>query len=86
MEESEKTKSQGETNINYYTTPYYNKMYPDYRDMERSGGYMYYPTSDRSNGGNRGGTAYYTEMPNGMTRDSREGRSPMRRRMYMEGK
>ena len=30
--------------------------------------------------------SYYTEMPNMMRRDPREGRSPMRRRMYMEGK
>lgn len=93
MEKSEENKSQGETNINYYTTPYYNKMYPDYRDMERTGGYMYYPTGGNggsmnggSNGGNRGGRGYYTEMPDIMGRDPREGRSPMRRRMYMEGK
>ena len=92
MEKSEENKSQGETHINYYTTPYY-KMYPDYRDMERTGGYMYYPTggnggsmSGGSNGGNRGGRSYYTEMPDIMGRDPREGRSPMRRRMYMEGK
>ena len=102
MEKSEENKSQGETNINYYTTPNYNygmRMYPypDYRDMERTGGYMYYPTggngggmSGGSNGGNsggsRGGRSYYTEMPDIMGRDPREGRSPMRRRMYMEGK
>ena len=97
MEKSEENKSQSETNINYYTTPYYNKMYPDYRDMERTGGYMYYPTGGNggsmnggSNGGNsggsRGGRSYYTEMPDIMGRDPREGRSPMRRRMYMEGK
>ncbi len=71
-------KSQGETNINYYTTPYYNKMYPDYRDMERTGGYMYYPTGGNggsmnggSNDGNRGGRSYYTEMPDIMGRDPR---------------
>ena len=93
MEKSEENKSQGETNINYYTTPYYNKMYPDYRDMERTGGYMYYPTggngenmSRGSNSRNSGGRSYYTEMPDIMGRDPREGRSPMRRRMYMEGK
>ena len=88
MEKSEENKSQGETNINYYTTPYYNKMYPDYRDMERTGGYMYYPTG--GNGGSMNGgsnsRSYYTEMPDIMGRDPREGRSPMRRRMYMEGK
>ena len=53
-------------------------------------GYMYYPTSGDSqgNGGHMGGNnvSYYTEMPNMMRRDPREGRSPMRRRMYMEGK
>ena len=86
-------------NINYYTHPMYNKMtYPEYRDMERNGGYMYYPsspggnTSSGSNGSSSGGrtsnsggnsTSYYTEM---LERDPKEGRSAMRRRMYMEGK
>ena len=91
MEKSDENKN-GETNINYYTTPYYAKMYPDYRDAERTGGYMYYPTSGTGqstggnmNGGSRGDVSYYTEM-SGMMRDPREGRSPMRRRMYMEGK
>ena len=97
MEKSEENKSQGETNINYYTTPYYNKMYPDYRSIERAGGYMYYPTggnggnmngdsNGRNSSGNRSSRSYYTEMPDIMGRDPREGRSPMRRRMYMEGK
>lgn len=90
MEKSSEDK--GETNINYYTTPttYNRMMYTDpYRDMERDGGYMYYTTGGRgqsSSGGNRGGVNYYTEMPGDMWRDPREGRSPMRRRMYMEGK
>ena len=90
MEKSSEDK--GETNINYYTTPttYNRMMYTDpYRDMERDNGYMYYTTGGRgqsSNGGNRGGVNYYTEMPSDMWRDPREGRSPMRRRMYMEGK
>ena len=89
MEKSE-DKERGETNINYYTTP---KMYPDYyRDMERTGGYMYYPTGGQNstgtsmNNGSHGNVSYYTEMPMGMMRDPRQGRSPMRRRMYMEGK
>lgn len=95
MEKSEeKSKNgQGETNINYYTTPPYRVYpYPDYREMERTGGYMYYPTGSNgsngssSNGGNSGGRSYYTEMPDMMRRDPREGRSPMKRRMYMEGK
>ena len=90
MEKSSEDK--GETNINYYTTPttYNRMMYTDpYRDMERDGGYMYYTTGGRgqsSGGGNRGGMNYYTEIPGDMWRDPREGRSPMRRRMYMEGK
>ena len=80
MEKSdEANKHQGETNINYYTTPYYNKMYPDYREMERTGGYMYYPTDgngqnmggNMGNGGNRSGMSYYTEIPNMMRRDPR---------------
>ena len=79
-------KGQGETNINYYTTPYYNKMSPDYRDMERMGGYMYYPTGGNGqNMGSNGNVSYYTEIPGWMGRDPREGRSPIRRRMYMEG-
>jgi hypothetical protein len=69
-------------------------MYPDYRDIERNGGYMYYPNGNTSGSGNRGGsttngngsTSYYTEMPYEMMRDPREGRAPIRRRMYMEGK
>ncbi len=88
MEKVDEQKKWGETNINYYTT-----RYPDYRDMERTGGYMYYPvgnggTSIRTsgNGGSRGNVMNYTEMPMDMRRDVREGRSPMRRRMYMEGK
>ena len=98
MEKGDEAKrEQGETNINYYTTIPYNKMYPDYRDMERTGGYMYYGGNgtgtsgtgmgnSMSTGGNRNGMNYYTEMPGVMGRDPREGRSPMRRRMYMEGK
>lgn len=90
MEKGEE--KQSVNNINYYTTPVYNKMYPDYRDIERNGGYMYYPTGttttggNMNTGGNRGNMNYYTQMPYEMNRDPREGRSPMRRRMYMEGK
>lgn len=88
MEKVDEQKKWGETNINYYTT-----RYPDYRDMERTGGYMYYPVGNggtsmgtSGNGGSRGSVMNYTEMPMDMRRDVREGRSPMRRRMYMEGK
>ena len=82
MEKAEEKEKTSVNNINYYTTPY-----PDYRNMERNNGYMYY---SGGNGGNMGGnsssnggtTSYYTEM----MRDPRQGRSPIRRRMYMEGK
>ena len=90
----EKGDKEGETvnNITYYTTPMYdNKMHPDYyRDMERNGGYMYYPGGNNSAGNmgnmnNGRSTSHYTEVPYGM-RDPREGRAALRRRMYMEGK
>ena len=87
MEKVDENKKQGEMNINYYTTPS-KMMYPNnYRDMDYMNGSMYYSapmTSARS--GSSGGVHYYTELPSGMMRDPREGRSPMRRRMYMEGK
>jgi hypothetical protein len=83
-------------NINYYTTtPVMNRMYPDYRGMERESGYMYYPggsggssSSSGNSGSSNGGssTSYYTEMPMEMMRDPREGRAALRRRTYMEGK
>ncbi len=87
MEKSaEETKqSNGATNITYYSTP--NDQY--YRNIERNGGYMYYPTSGNgqsTGGNNQNGMSYYTELPSEMWRDPRQGRSPMRRRMYMEGK
>ena len=103
MEKSEEIKNQGggQTNINYYTTPApnYNRMYyPDwnYRDMERTNGYMYYNgggntfsggmNSNGSSESNSGNTSYYTQMPYEMRRDPREGRAALRRKMYMEGK
>ena len=93
MEKSDKQQKETVNNINYYTTPM-NKMYPDYyRDMERNGGYMYYPGGSNGNSGNSGNNgnsngsmSYYTEMPYEMRRDPREGRAAIRRRMYMEGK
>lgn len=80
MEKAEEKEKASVNNINYYTTP----MYPEYRNMERNNGYMYYSGGSSNMGGNSnsGTTSYYTEM----MRDPREGRSPMRRRMYMEGK
>ena len=86
MEKADKEEKASVNNINYYTNPspmYYNtRMYPDYRDMERNNGYMYYTAGGNGNSGNSNSTSYYTEM----MRDPRQGRSPMRRRMYMEGK
>ena len=90
MEKAEKENQQAPVNnINYYTTP-------EYRNMQRAGGYMYYPASNggqntgtmsyyssgSNGGGSNGSVSYYTDM----MRDPRQGRSPMRRRMYMEGK
>ena len=86
MEKSDQMK--GGNTVNYYTMP-------AYRDMERTGGYMYYPTGGQGQGqgsssmgtsGGSGSTSYYTEFPYSAMRDPREGRAPMRRRMYMEGK
>ena len=82
MEKAEEKEQIPVSNINYYTAPMYNKMDPDYRNMERTNGYMYYPNQEMTTKGNNQGMSYYTEM----MRDPRQGRSPMRRRMYMEGK
>lgn len=67
-----------------------------YRDMDRNGGRMYYSdssssggrgSSNGSNSGGRGGTGWYSEYDYpGNWRDEREGRSPMKRKMYMESK
>lgn len=79
MEKSEKSENSGVNNINYYSsTPV-----PAYRNMERANGYMYYPASNGGNGSSSSYTTYYTDP---MVRDPREGRSAIRRRMYMEGK
>ena len=114
MEKTDKQDGQRVQTVNYYTVPMSMKSDPmmmgtDHRNMERNGGYMYYPggggsnnymyyptgpNGDTTHGGNmdsvgmlgNGGRIvnYYTD-PN-MMRDPRQGRSPMRRRMYMEGK
>lgn len=96
MEKAEKKDTQV-NNIAYYTSPVMDTrmMYPsEYRDMERNNGYMYYPGGNAgsgntsSGGGNTSGgsRSYYTQIPYDMMRDPRQGRSPMRRRLYMEGK
>ena len=73
MEKSEKEDSNSVNNITYYSTP-------SYRNMERNNGYMYFPGGDGAHTP-ASATSYYTQM-----RDPREGRSAIRRRMYMEGK
>lgn len=62
MEKAEEKEKSSVNNINYYTTPY-----PEYRNMERNNGYMYYPGGNGGNMGsnsssNGGTTSYYTEM------------------------
>lgn len=79
----------------------YRHYYSDSRDMDRYYGRMYYDGQDSgvrhysngnggsSSGGNNargGGTRGYDSYPMTMMRDSREGRSPMSRKTYMESK
>ena len=95
MEKSSEDENRSVNNINYYTTPMY-KTYPDYyRDMEKEAGHMFYSTgSASSSGSNPKGTSGSGEMRMYDSdfdyvydrRDPREGRSGIRRRMYMEGK
>lgn len=70
----------------YYTTRQPRNSQGEFTSTRSSSRYY---DGDSSSGGGRGnsGTAYYTEreMPTSM-RDSREGRSPMSRRNYMESK
>lgn len=84
-------KSNGHQSYMYYSEPYYYTGYSHPGD----GGYLMYDTgrngSSQSNGGHsssnagmNGSNSYYTEPT--MTRDYREGRSPMSRKMYMEAK
>lgn len=58
-------------NINYYTEPYYDKMY--------------YGGNGNGSQSNNSGMSYYDGW-SGQMRDSREGRSGETRRMYMEHK
>lgn len=76
----------------YLPIPMMNEMYQ--RDMDRNSyGRMYYPDrimNNRDESTNRGGSRYYTERDWDTypinTRDSREGRSPLSRKNYMEAK
>ena len=71
-----KNEDKSTTNINYQTEPSY------YRDIDRNDGRMYYTPGymGRNNSGNNNSKQNYSMM-----RDSREGRSPQSRKMYMEG-
>ena len=94
MEESEEEKKYQHMLMKqepmYYSRPTY---YPEYeRDMDRHGGRMYYPSNGSSNNnssGSRGGSMRsYSDMEMYPTepRDYREGRRPVIRKTYMEGK
>ena len=79
MEDSSKE----EKRSTYYYTERYMPMQGDYyRDMDRSRGRMYYDGTSKVDGGHMD----YHETPVEVMRDSREGRSPMSRRTYMESK
>ena len=81
MEKGSQDEQRSVNNITYYTTPY---TRPSYKDDVMTGQMMYYPTPmDTSTGGR---TNYYTQPIYGVMRDPREGRSAIRRRMYMQGK
>ena len=81
---------------NYYYTekylPHSEYFIPDYyRDMDRVKGRMYYSDKGRSmpsesSNMDWGERNYYTEMDYPMMHDNREGRSPIKRKMYMEAK
>ena len=95
MEESQEEGK--ETNNYYYTEKYLPAMTNISRDMSKyPGGKMYYPengTEPRmmysSRYGNEPGRSeeyYEREYPLQYLRDEREGRSPIKRKMYMESK
>ena len=80
--------------INYYMTNYPSQPYYN-RDMDKNGGRMYYTPSGKSNSGNNNSNTNYNNggrytweenYPSQMMRDSREGRSPISRKTYMESK
>ncbi len=83
----------------HMSTPLYYMMppnYPDYRDMDRSQGRMYYEDRGMDYGGSMRGRNNYESRMNMNTdrregypmeiRDVREGRSPVSRKNYMESK
>lgn len=99
MEKAEK--EQEVRNNNYFYTEKYFPMSDYYRDMDKMYGRMYYPeggsnnsqssgnmdSSSSSFGSSNGGRNYYTEREYPLyLHDEREGRSPMKRKMFMESK
>ena len=80
MEEAGKEEYRG-TNNYYYTERYMPYQYQ--RDMDRLEGRMYYSDGEDHD---MKEMAHYTEKDYPMMRDGREGRSPIRRKMYMESK
>ena len=93
-EQMKKSEEQKPTESNYYYTERY---YPyDYqRDKDYLTGRMYYgdgggnssSSSGNSNSSPSSGRNYYTERDYPISmRDEREGRSPLKRKMYMESK
>lgn len=96
-EAMEETQEEGkETNNYYYTEKYLPAMTNMSRDMSRyPGGRMYYPDGESepkmysSRYGREPGRSeeyYEREYPLQYLRDEREGRSPIKRKMYMESK
>lgn len=102
MDEKEKKGHHSQQTMYYPVMYYNDKPgYMDYRngygrDIDRWEGRMYYDGGSSSNNGSSSGssssgngTRYYSdrELPLGeIMRDSREGRSPVSRKMYMESK
>lgn len=74
----------------YYPPIYYN--YPEYRDMDRNMGRMYYGdrrnmnTYAMDNGESGQSTSHYRQLTLDELRDVREGKSPISRKNYMESK
>lgn len=85
MEESKKEK--GSTNM-MNDAMYYSQRYAEprfYREMDMDNGRMYYTTTHGGSGSNATNSRMYSEQPMRMY-DSREGKSYMSRRNYMESK
>lgn len=94
VEAMHKTKDGGEENAPVNNTYYYGTNYPiryndTYRYMDRDNGHMYYTDKMRHYQGDYSYGAEHHEPYAETTvyeRDPREGKSALRRKMYMEGK